>query len=141
MRAVMKELEAITDRPMLTMADFHDFSVDSPATSGIWSGGVRNRRGPRRRIRGLAAGIRTGPAGTRFFPSSTLNYAENLLAGGDLPGAQDTALVFRREDGVRRVWSWAELRAATSAIAHALRSAGVVPAMWWPHGCPTRRRR
>jgi acetoacetyl-CoA synthetase len=137
-RAVMKELEAITDRPMLTMADFHDFSVDSPGDFWdlVWGEcGIVGDRGEGSAV--LPPASVQDLRGTRFFPSSTLNYAENLLAGGDLPGAQDTALVFRREDGVRRVWSWAELRAATSAIAHALRSAGVgagdVVAAWMPN--------
>ncbi len=74
---------------------------------------------------------------TKFFPAATLNYAQNLLAGGDLPGAQDTALVFRREDGIRRVWSWAELRRATASVAGALARAGVGPgdtvAAWMPN--------
>ncbi|MEZ5158530.1 MAG: acetoacetate--CoA ligase [Candidatus Nanopelagicales bacterium] len=137
-RAVMKELEAITDRPMLSLADFHDFSVDSPGDFWdlVWGEcGVVGDRGEGPAVISAPPGqdIRT----TRFFPAATLNYAQNLLAGGDLPGAQDTALVFRREDGVRRVWSWAELRAATSAIAHALESAGVgagdVVAAWMPN--------
>ena len=34
-------------------------------------------------------------------------------------------MVFRREDGVRRVWSWAELRNATAAASKALLEAGV----------------
>jgi acetoacetyl-CoA synthetase len=54
-----------------------------------------------------------------------------------VPGAQDTALVFRREDGVRRVWSWAELRRATGAVRAALVEAGVgagdVVAAWMPN--------
>jgi acetoacetyl-CoA synthetase len=74
---------------------------------------------------------------TRFFPAARLNYAENLLAGGGLPGAQDTALVFRREDGQRRVWSWEQLRQAVGSVQTELRRAGVgqgdTVAAWMPN--------
>lgn len=137
-RAVMREVEAVTDLPMISMADFHDFSVEHPGDFWdlVWGEcGIVGDRGD-----GPAV-VPPPPAqdlrATRFFPAATLNYAENLLAGGDLPGAQDTALVFRREDGVRRVWSWAELRTATASIRTALIAAGVGPgdtvAAWMPN--------
>jgi len=137
-RRVMTEVEQITGLPMVGMADFHDFSVTSPAEFWdlVWGEcGVIGDRGE-------GAAVVPPPRGrdlrkTRFFPAANLNYAENLLGGGDLPGAQDTALVFRREDGVRRVWSWAQLRAATAAVQSALRAAGVGPgdtvAAWMPN--------
>ena len=134
----MREVEEITGLPMVTMADFHDFSVSSPGDFWdlVWGEcGIIGDRGD-------GAAVVPPPPGhdlraTRFFPAATLNYAENLLAGGDLPGAQDTALVFRREDGVRRVWSWSQLRRATGSIRAALVSAGVGPgdtvAAWMPN--------
>lgn len=134
----MREVEEITDLPMVTLADFHDFSIASPGDFWDLVWGECDVVGER----GDGPAVVPPPPGadlrsTRFFPAARLNYAENLLAGGDLPGAQDTALVFRREDGVRRVWSWQELRAATGAIRQALVQAGVRPgdtvAAWMPN--------
>src|SRR5690606_22426750 len=135
---VMREVEQITDLPMISTADFHDFSISSPGDFWdlVWGEcGVIGDRGE-------GAAVLPPPPGhdlrsTRFFPAATLNYAENLLAGGEVPGAQDTALVFRREDGARRVWSWSELRGAVAAVRAALTEAGVgvgdVVAAWMPN--------
>jgi len=137
-RGVMREVEAITDLPMVTLADFHEFSVEAPGDFWdlVWGEcGVVGDRGDGPAVVPPAPGLDL--RATKFFPAATLNYAQNLLAGGDLPGAQDTALVFRREDGVRRVWSWAELRSATASVAGALVRAGVGPgdtvAAWMPN--------
>ncbi len=76
--------------------------------------------------------------GARFFSSARLNYAENLLAGGALPGAGETAIVAVREDGRRRSMTWQELREAVRRLAGALASWGVGPgdrvAAWLPNG-------
>ena len=59
--------------------------------------------------------------GARFFPRARLNYAENLLRlRGEAP-----AIVFRREDGMRRVWSRDRLHAEASRLSQALRAAGI----------------
>ena len=59
--------------------------------------------------------------GARFFPRARLNYAENLLRmRGGAP-----AIVFRREDGLRRAWSRDRLRGEASRIARALAAAGI----------------
>ena len=59
--------------------------------------------------------------GARFFPRARLNYAETLLRlGGEAP-----AIVFRREDGLRRAWSRDRLRDETSRLAQALAAAGI----------------
>ncbi len=134
----MREVESITGEPMVTLADFHDFSIAHPGDFWdlVWGEcSVVGDRGdgpavlPPRPGEDLRA--------TRFFPAARLNYAQNLLVGGDLPGAQDTALVFRREDGVRRVWSWRELDAAVAAARAALLRAGVgegdTVAAWMPN--------
>ncbi len=63
-----------------------------------------------------------GP-GVAFFPDARLNYAENLLVRDD----DGEAMVFRGEDGTRRVLSWRELHAETGRIAAGLRAAGVGP--------------
>ena len=61
--------------------------------------------------------------GARFFPGARLNLAENLLAG---PAEEsDPAIVFVREDGQRRMLTWAQLRVAVATTAAALRAAGV----------------
>lgn len=134
----MREVEAITNLPMLSVADFHDFSVAHPGDFWdlVWGEcDVVGDRGDGPALIPPAAGRDMRAA--RFFPAARLNYAQNLLAGGDLPGAQDTALVFRREDGVRKVWSWRQLRGAVAAMQAALRDAGVGPgdtvAAWLPN--------
>lgn len=73
----------------------------------------------------------------RFFPAASLNFAANVLAGGDRPGASATALVYCREDGVRRELTWVELREQVGALAAFLRATGVGPsdrvAAWMPN--------
>ncbi len=61
--------------------------------------------------------------GGRFFPGAQLNLAENLLAGP--ADDSDPAIVFVREDGQRRMLTWAQLRVAVATTAAALRAAGV----------------
>ena len=61
--------------------------------------------------------------GARFFPEARLNFAENLLRRRD----GETAIVFRREDGMRRTLSFAELYDSVSVLAQALAAAGVAP--------------
>ena len=57
----------------------------------------------------------------RFFPSATLNFAENLLKHS----GEGDALVFRGEDKVRRRMSWNGLHVLVSRLQQALRAAGV----------------
>ena len=61
--------------------------------------------------------------GARWFPDGRLNYAENLLRRRD----DAPALIFRREDGRRRVLSFAELYRQVGRVQRALRGAGVRP--------------
>jgi acetoacetyl-CoA synthetase len=59
-----------------------------------------------------------------FFPEAHLNVAENLLDGrGSAPDRP--ALIYRREDGLTRSLTWAELRSNVGAFASALTAAGV----------------
>ena len=60
--------------------------------------------------------------GAHWFTGSRLNFAENLLRYRD----EETALIFRGEDSVRRSLSYKELYAATAKVAAALRQAGIV---------------
>ncbi|MDH3732442.1 MAG: acetoacetate--CoA ligase [Gemmatimonadota bacterium] len=59
--------------------------------------------------------------GARFFPDAGLNFAENLLKRRDA----GLAMMARREDGLARDLSWAELYDLTSRLAFALRSHGL----------------
>ncbi|MFM1891195.1 MAG: hypothetical protein RLZ44_272 [Pseudomonadota bacterium] len=61
--------------------------------------------------------------GARWFPDARLNFAENLLRRRD----QQTAILFRGEDRVRRRLSYAQLHAQVVRLAQALQRAGVVP--------------
>ncbi|HEX2115529.1 MAG TPA: acetoacetate--CoA ligase [Alphaproteobacteria bacterium] len=60
--------------------------------------------------------------GARFFPEARLNFAQNLLRRNDA----SPALIFWGEDKVKRSVTWAELNAAVSRVAQALRALGVV---------------
>jgi acetoacetyl-CoA synthetase len=60
--------------------------------------------------------------GAHWFMGSRLNFAENLLRYRD----DETALIFRGENTVRRSLTYKELFAATAKVAAALRQAGVV---------------
>lgn len=72
----------------------------------------------------------------RFFPEARLNIAENLLDGKGV-GADEPALIYRREDGFGRSITWAELRQKVGSFASALTAAGVGVgdrvAAWMPH--------
>lgn len=61
--------------------------------------------------------------GAHWFPDTCLNFVENLLRYRD----DETALIFRGEDVVRRTLTYKELYAATAKVAASLRAAGVMP--------------
>ncbi|MGB8995663.1 MAG: acetoacetate--CoA ligase [Pseudonocardiaceae bacterium] len=69
--------------------------------------------------------------GTKWFPGTTLNYAEHALAPGPGAGegprkdADDLAVIFRREDGFREELSFGLLRRRVAAGRSALASLGV----------------
>ena len=72
---------------------------------------------------------------TRFFPEASLNFAENLSVG---PADQsEIAIVFEREDGLRRRLTWEQLRWAVASLAAEFRRLGVQPgervAAWMPN--------
>ncbi len=76
---------------------------------------------------------------TRFFPDAAVNFAENLLAGAERApaGGDSDALIFVREDGVRRTLTWRQLSRATQAFAAHLLQVGLRPgdrvAAWMPN--------
>ncbi len=75
----------------------------------------------------------------RFFPNSSVSYAENALA--HRPGAGEEAIVAITEAGERRAYTWAQLRAEVAALAAALTADGVLPgdrvAAYMPHVAET----
>ena len=72
-------------------------------------------------------------ADVRFFPDARLNFAENLLDGGD----DDIAMVFADESGAHIETTRGHLRALVSRLASAMRAQGVSPgdrvACWMPN--------
>ncbi len=71
----------------------------------------------------------------RFFPGSSVSYAENALA--ERHGAGEEAIVAISEHGERKAYTWAELRVSVAALAAALVADGVRPgdrvAAYMPH--------
>ena len=72
-------------------------------------------------------------ADVRFFEGARLNFAENLLDGGD----DEIAIVFADESGAYNETRRAELRALVSRMVDAMRAEGVGPgdrvACWMPN--------
>ena len=97
----------------------YDWSVREPEQfwTAIWDfcGVVAETRGERILVDGGKM------PGAKWFPDARLNFAENLLRRRD----DDTAMVFRGEDKVRRRMSYAEVYDAVSRTAQALSAAGV----------------
>jgi len=79
------------------------------------------------RFHATPRGVLTDAAmpGARWFPGATLNYAEHALAPGPGKADEDLAVIFRREDGVRRQYSFGTLRQQVAAARSALASLGV----------------
>lgn len=61
--------------------------------------------------------------GATWFSGARLNFAENLLRNRN----DNTALIFRGEDRVRRTLTFNELYLETAAVASALKKAGIKP--------------
>ena len=61
--------------------------------------------------------------GASWFPGARLNFAENLLRNRN----DNTALIFRGEDQVRRTLTYNELYLETAKVASALKKAGIKP--------------
>jgi acetoacetyl-CoA synthetase len=125
--------------PLSDSVALHGWSVSAP--QAFWDEVFR---------RAVSHGVRgSGPAlqgdgaqglqHANFFPTAKLNYAENLLAGGQRPGAGSTAIIYRTEAGTRRELSWHQLRDQVARLARRFASAGVEPAetvaCWLPN-CP-----
>lgn len=111
----------------------HRWSISDPAAfwSEVWHDtGMIGDRGDTVLISG------TEMPDAVFFPGARLNVVENLLDGrGASPDSP--AIEYRREDGLHRTITWAELRVEAAAFGAALKEMGVLPgdrvAAWMPH--------
>jgi len=119
--ALSRELEA---RHGISLPDYdalHRFSLERKEDFwiAIWDicGVIAETRGDR----ALVDGDRM--PGARFFPDARLNFAENMLRRRD----DGPAVIFRAEDKVERMMSWAELHDSVSLLSQALRAAGIGP--------------
>ena len=109
----------------------HRWSVED--LGGFWSA-VWDFCGVVASDRGSAALVRADHnADVRFFPDARLNFAENLMDGGD----DDIAMVFADESGAHMETTRGHLRALVSRLASAMRAQGVSPgdrvACWMPN--------
>jgi acetoacetyl-CoA synthetase len=65
--------------------------------------------------------------GAQWFPGARLNYAEHVLYPPSGAEKDDVAVVFAREDGLRRTLTWRELRTEVAAVRAWLVGQGVGP--------------
>ncbi|MBI2311150.1 MAG: acetoacetate--CoA ligase [Betaproteobacteria bacterium] len=119
--AFMKAAEARWGVKIPDYASLDRWSVEKPEQfwTSMWEfAGIVGERGS---DRVLVDGEKM--PGARWFPDARLNFAENLLRRRD----DETALLFRGEDKVRRSLTYRELYDQVSRTAQALRSIGIKP--------------
>ena len=128
-----RSVAAKTGLDLADTGDLHKWSIADPACfwSAVWDDvGMIGEKGET----SFEPGDHMWEA--RFFPEARLNVAENLLDGRGA-GADQPALLYRREDGFGRTITWAELGQQVAAFAAALRASGVGVgdrvAAWTPH--------
>ncbi len=128
-------VNAPNDLRLVDSRALHRWSLEQPDAfwSAIWDNcGVVGNKG----VVALVSGDVSDPLRTsRFFPQAKLNFAENLLVG---PADQsEPAIVFEREDGQRRQFSWEQLRWNVASLVAHFRELGVGPgdtvAAWMPN--------
>jgi len=98
--------------------DLYAWSVRKPEAfwSLVWEAcGVKGEKG----ARVLLGGNRM--PGARWFPDACLSFAENLLRRRD----EQPAILFRREDGLRREWTFARLYEEVACLQAAFRDSGL----------------
>ncbi len=101
--------------------ELYQWSIDNiPEFWAAWwdEAGIIHSEGYRRVIDDI-----TKMPGAKWFEGARLNFAQNLLRYRD----EQTALIFRGEDKIRRSLTYAELYARVAGLAKALRQAGVEP--------------
>jgi acetoacetyl-CoA synthetase len=132
-----RAVEAAYDLDLPDSDALHAWSIADPGTfwSEVWDhAGVIGEKGTPVFRRGTAM------PDAEFFPEGRLSVVENLLDGRGA-AADAPAIEYRREDGLHRTITWAELRAETAAFAAALAAMGVSAgdrvAAWMPHRAET----
>ncbi|HET7310576.1 MAG TPA: acetoacetate--CoA ligase [Mycobacteriales bacterium] len=120
---LMQWLAANRAHTFTTYDELWRWSVDD--LEGFWSGiaeWLRIRwQQPSQRALGDAA-----MPGAEWFPGGRLNYAEHVLyPAGASTDKDEVAVVFAREDGLRRTLTWRELRTQVAAVRAWLVSHGV----------------
>src|SRR3954469_4824790 len=114
-------------RAVRELADYDDvlpWSLED--LEGFWSS-FADWYGVRWQTVAVRALGRAEMPGAQWFPGARLNYAEHVLyppAGVD---KDDVAVVFAREDGMRRTMTWRELRTDVAAVRQWLVDSGVQP--------------
>ena len=128
-----------TGRHMPDSAALHAWSVTDPAT--FWETAYSLAATCAERGDGPTVSPQESPPGATFFVGSRGSYAEQLLAGGELTGSADTAIIARREDGLRTTLTWAQLRAQVAEATDLLSAVGVHAgdrvAAWMPNSPTT----
>ena len=112
--------------------ELHKWSIDDPgrfwSTFWDWCGIIGNRNNSPNLVTDNQL------FDNKFFPESTLNFAENLLTNEE---SDTPAIMFQSEDGRKRELSWDDLRALVSRFQSALISSGIGPgdrvAVWLPN--------
>jgi acetoacetyl-CoA synthetase len=117
MRLVRERYQA----PVIDYTTLHAWSVEYPENfwSALWD--FFEIRAAAKGSRILEDGNKL--PGAKWFPEARFNYAENLLRRDD----DTAALVFRNERGIRREFSFRQLRAEVARVAAGLRDLGVGP--------------
>ena len=128
-----RHIEAARGVSLADTAELHRWSIEhlDEFWSEVWDAvGMIGEKGSTAFLPG------SDMASARFFPEASLNVAENLLDGKDQPH-DAAAIEFKREDGLRRTLTWADLRSEVAAVAAALRAMGIEPGdrvvAWMPH--------
>jgi acetoacetyl-CoA synthetase len=118
---VTRFLGWLADRHGLTFADYHDlwrWSVEDVGRFWLLAWDYFDIR-PHRPA--STAVTHPGMPGTGWFPGAEVNYAEHALQIRD----RTPALLFRREDGLERSYSYGQLADAVGAATAGLRRLGV----------------
>ncbi len=102
--------------------ELHDWSVTHP--NGFWEAAWEFCEVVGDRGSGPAV-VDEGMRSSRFFPGAEMSFAENLLAGGNRPGASPVAVVSVGEDGNRTEITWQQLRQQVAATQRWLLNQGV----------------
>ena len=117
---LMAHFNAKLGRSIHDYEGLHKFSIHEPESfwDGVWEQAqlVGSRNGP-------TLSDRNSMPGAKFYPESTLNFAENCLSH-DAPDSH-VALISYTEAGARTEFSWGELRQQVANFRTTLLSLGI----------------